>query len=123
LFHYQLVVNVLTLTAVVSPVNSSVAADSESSFPPKPKADVCVPPPANKSLAVLIDVVFVQDVPSYCSVTAVSLGSSLPPKANAAVCVPAPPKVALAVFKSATSVQLDPFQDSLTATFVVVYPP
>jgi len=54
----------------------------------------------------------VQDVPSNCSVLAVT-GAVAPPKPNAAVCIPAPPNLDLAVFKSLTSVQEVPLYFSV----------
>jgi hypothetical protein len=90
---------IVTVVGAPAPVYSSVAAEIGSS-PPKPKAEVCVPPaPAPLPLAVFkLAGEVVQLVPSYSSVAPVT-AVLCPPKAKAAVCVPAPPNLFLLYLK------------------------
>jgi hypothetical protein len=66
------------------PFQDSVTAVASGISPPKAKAAVCVPDPANLLLAVFKSFTSVQLVPFQDSVTAVKGGTS-PPKASAAV--------------------------------------
>ena len=94
--------------------------------PPKHKADVAVPAPAVKSLAVFKLLTVAQaptgePAPVHSSAAAVTGG--VPPAPTVLDVVPNPPDPYLAVFKSFCSAQLVPFQSSVFPTAVEVYPP
>ena len=80
------------LTAVVSPVNSSVALDKAGALPPTTIPATLGPPDDELYLAVPKLGAVDHEVPSYCAVTEFALGTlgPLPPAPHAAVCVPAP---------------------------------
>ena len=79
--------------------------------PPNAKAAVCVPAPANCTLAVAKSPPVDHDAPLYSSVHA-ALGL-YPPNANALACVPAPAKVYLPANKEEAADHEDPLYSSV----------